>query len=350
MTARAAVERALELIKPTGDEVRLTTALTELARARSNLATVGVTEPDPEGLDAAERAVVLAGRIGRGDLRAQALMYRASARADLDDPRWPDDVDQAIALARRDPRVELVVRACVNASLIAVRAGRLDEAERFVDLGLDLAAGTEFFAGEYRLALTRQMVRAARGDWPDAEADLGRLIDRPGQPGIMRSLARSVLARLLGRRAAWSEADATLAPAVAEAEGSDEIHLVGPAVVAQLELAWLRGQDRDMAQLAGHGLEVAERGGLRASRAEMQRWLLRGGHCVEPEGGEPGPWAPALAGDWRAAADAWARLGDRYERALELAGSGDAVATDEGLVELADLGATATIARLRAAG
>jgi len=216
-------------------------------------------------------------------------------------------------------------------------------------ISLDLAAGTEFFAGEYRLALTRQVVRAARGDWPDAEAGLGQLIDRPGQPGIMRSLARSLLARLLGRRGAWSEADDTLAPAVAEAAGSDEIHLVGPVVVAQLELMWLRGQDRDMERLAHRGLEVADRCGHRSSRAEIQRWRRRAGYRVEPEGCEPGPWAPALVGDWRAAADAWTRLGDRYERALELAGSGDAAATDEGLALLADLGATATTARLRAA-
>ena len=125
-------------------------------------------------------------------------MYRGSGRVDLGDPRWADDVDEAIVLARQDPRIELAVRACVNASLIAFRCGRLDEADRFVDLGLEMAAGTEFFAGEYRLALTRQAVRAARGDWPDAEAGLAELIGRPGEPGIMRSLARSLLARLAG--------------------------------------------------------------------------------------------------------------------------------------------------------
>jgi tetratricopeptide (TPR) repeat protein len=347
-TARAAVERAVELLEPAGDMDRLTTAVVELARARSNLATVGVAELSHEALAVAERAVTLAERIGRDDLRAQALMYRGSGRVDLGDPGGHDDMDEAIELARRDPRIETAVRACVNASLIAVRTGRLDEAERFVELGLDLAAGTEFFAGEYRLALTRQVARAARGHWADAEADLRELVDRPGQPGIMRSLARALFARLLGRRGAGPEADETLAPAVAEAAGSDEIHLVGPVVAAQLELAWLRGDDRAMGPLAERGLAIAERCGHRSGRAEIQRWLQRAGYRVEPAGGEPGPWAPALAGDWRAAADAWARLGDRYERALELAGSGHPEATDEGLAELADLGATATTARLLA--
>jgi hypothetical protein len=259
-------------------------------------------------------------------------------------------VDEAIALARRDPRIETAVRACVNASLIALRVGRLEDVERYVGLGLDLAAGTEFFAGEYRLALTRQLARAARGDWSDAEIGLGELVERAGQPGIMRALSRSLLARLLARRGAWSAAGEALAPAVEEAAGSDEIHLVGPVVAAQLELLWLRGEDRAMRPVARRGLEVAARCDHRAGRAEMQRWLQRAGADVQPEGDEPGPWAPALAGDWRAAAAAWTRLGDRYESALELAGSGDAVATRHGLAVLDDLGATATIARLRAGG
>jgi DNA-binding winged helix-turn-helix (wHTH) protein/tetratricopeptide (TPR) repeat protein len=348
-TAQVAVERAVELLGPAGDEPRLATALVELARARSLLARLGVAEPSDEALAIAERAVALALRIGREDLLAQALMYRASARVALDDPGGHDDVDEAVALARRDSRAETAVRACVNASLIDLRSGRLDEAERFVELGLDLAAGSEFFAGEYRLTLTRQLLRAARGEWSEAEADLSELIDRPGEPGIMRSLARSLMARLLARRGALAEADETLAPAIAEAASSDEIHLVGPVVATQLELAWLRGEDRTMRRLAQRGLELAQRYDHRSGRAEMQRWLQRAGEQVDHDGGEPGPWAPSLAGDWRAAAEGWARLGDRYERALELAGSGDAVAADEGLAVLVDLGATATIARLRGA-
>ena len=106
---------------------------------------------------------------------------------------------------------------------------------------------------------------------------------------------------------------------------------------------------RPSERLARRGLDVAERCGHRSSQAEIRRWLQRAGRPVEPDGDEPGPWAPALAGDWRAAAAAWRRLGDRYESALELAGSGDPAATNEGLTALEELGATATTARLRAA-
>jgi DNA-binding NarL/FixJ family response regulator len=52
-----------------------------------------------------------------------------------------------------------------------------------------------------------------------------------------------------------------------------------------------------------------------------------------------------LAGDWRAAAAAWDRIGDPYERALELASSGQAGPTLEALELLDRLGA-APAARL----
>lgn len=70
---------------------------------------------------------------------------------------------------------------------------------------------------------------------------------------------------------------------------------------------------------------------------------------VEPFDGCPEGFAAGLRGDWQAAAAYWERAGDRYEQALELAGSGDVTATLAGLQILDGLGATvpATLTRLR---
>jgi hypothetical protein len=57
-----------------------------------------------------------------------------------------------------------------------------------------------------------------------------------------------------------------------------------------------------------------------------------------------------LAGRWREAAAAWNELGERYEHAVELAWSGEDDARASGLAILRDLGASATIARLRDRG
>ena len=47
------------------------------------------------------------------------------------------------------------------------------------------------------------------------------------------------------------------------------------------------------------------------------------GDPVEPVPDGPEEFTAGLRGDWRAAAAAWERVGDPYERALELAGSGE---------------------------
>lgn len=57
--------------------------------------------------------------------------------------------------------------------------------------------------------------------------------------------------------------------------------------------------------------------------AELARYCGRAGLPAEPPVEAPGPWRPGLAGNWAAAAEAWAAHGDRYEQALELASSSE---------------------------
>ena len=63
----------------------------------------------------------------------------------------------------------------------------------------------------------------------------------------------------------------------------------------------------------------------------------------------PRGYTAGLRGDWRTAAAAWERVGDGYERALELVDSGEVGPTTEGLVVLDELGAvpSADLARRR---
>jgi hypothetical protein len=91
---------------------------------------------------------------------------------------------------------------------------------------------------------------------------------------------------------------------------------------------------------------VAVRSGHTAVQAELRGYLRRAGHDGPAPPDAPGPWADALGGRWRRAADGWRALSERYEEAVELAGSGDAGARAAGLAILTELGATATLDRL----
>jgi DNA-binding winged helix-turn-helix (wHTH) protein/tetratricopeptide (TPR) repeat protein len=339
-------QRALSVLGDDGDRELCALVHADLARALGELVSVGaVAQGSNDALEHASRALELAKTLARDDLRGYALMYRGSERLALGDADGRADLDEAVAVLRTLSRVDFAVRACVNASGSAYRAGRYTEAERYVELGFELAQDAEFFSGEYRLALTRACVRATTGRWSEAEAELTALLAADGEPGIMEPLARSVLARLLARRGCFAEADETLRPAEAAAS-ADEIRLLAPVTIARVELSWLApddgdlGADREMQRV----LDACANSGHTVLQAELSRYLQRSGGSIGPFEEAPQPWASGLRGDWRDAARRWDERGDRYEHALELLAGDDRDAHARGHDMLASLGADGTVA------
>jgi DNA-binding winged helix-turn-helix (wHTH) protein/tetratricopeptide (TPR) repeat protein len=345
--AREAIEQALAVLGDGGDLELRTTAHADLSRAVGELATVGsVAQANPMALEHAERALRLAERLDRSDLRGYALMYLGSARLAAGDTDGSDDAEQAIRLLTTSPRADLAVRACVNASGAAYRAGRFDQAERYVEHGLRLTKGAEFFSGEYRLGLTRAAVRVSRGHWPEAESELRALVGADGEPGIMEPLAQCLLARLLARRGQCDEARALVASARRATQGSGEARVLGPVAIAAVEVGWLTGAAAsltDLADLARPVLDIAARGGNHTIAAELGRYLQWTGLGAPPIAAPPEPWASGLRGDWRAAAAQWQRRGEPYEEALELLSGDQRDASGRGLEILRRLGAAGAI-------
>lgn len=340
MRARQAAEQAVEILEPLDDDARIAAALIEVARANGNLASVSiVAEPSRRAEAAAERALSIAQRLGRQDLEAQASCYLGDARLSRDDPRGDADLRRAIALAASDSRVETLVRCYVNAAGGAYRSGRLDDAEKYVADGLRAAADGEFFAGQYRLRLTTAAVQASRGDWDRAVAELRALLAEPGEPGVMAALARSLLARLLARRAD-PEAGEVLRVALADRAVADDSFVACRLAVAQVELGWLDGSLGSVTEEVRRGLAQAE--SHPSVHGELCTYLSRAGIDVPAPLEVPGPWGATLAGRWQEAAQAWADLGERYERAVELARAPDREARAQGLRMLRDLGASGT--------
>jgi DNA-binding NarL/FixJ family response regulator len=87
--------------------------------------------------------------------------------------------------------------------------------------------------------------------------------------------------------------------------------------------------------------------GAERARADLLRWLRRLGRPATAFPGCPPEYAAGLAGDWQAAASAFARQGARYEQALELADSGETVPMLDALRLLDELGARPAAALLR---
>jgi hypothetical protein len=115
--------------------------------------------------------------------------------------------------------------------------------------------------------------------------------------------------------------------------------------VARVEHAWLEGDLAGTAAAAAYELAAVREQAW--PRGELAFWLWRGGAPVERRPDDPAPFAQAVEGDWRGAAEAWSRLGCPYERADALSGADDEDALLEALAGFDDLGAARAASRLR---
>jgi tetratricopeptide (TPR) repeat protein len=346
LEARTAGQRALEAVASTDDVEMRALAHAMLARAHSNLATLGVVaEPSALALEHAQAALDLAERLDRDDLRTHALNYRGTARLALGDVEGATDLERSVALASKQPQIEYVMRAYVNASGGAYRAGRFDQAIKYIEEARRTSEGEgEFFAGEYRIDLTEAAVLASKGEWSRAVTLLTSLWERPGEPGIMRPLAGLLLGRLLARRGEDRGAECVEEAARLAADAED-IHLVGPLAAAQIEIEWLVGR-RAVPPLAEAALRSAVETGHTTTYGEVVRYLQRIGARETPHHpllSVPEPWASGLMGDVARSAEQWKKLGERYEAAVETALDDDPAVAADGRAELESLGAHATV-------
>jgi DNA-binding CsgD family transcriptional regulator len=181
---------------------------------------------------------------------------------------------------------------------------------------------------------------------------LRELLAADQDPAAVLTLPLALLARLRSRRGAETEFDAELDAGLATrawaiATRSRQVHRMAIAGGALIEEAWLRGDAAAVRGLAEELLPLAERANLAYLRGEVLRYLRRTGATAEPFPGCPPGYAHGLAGDWRAAARAWAEAGNPYEEALELCEAPDPEDAGSGIRRLDELGATRTATVMR---
>jgi DNA-binding CsgD family transcriptional regulator len=178
------------------------------------------------------------------------------------------------------------------------------------------------------------------------------VVERDADPGVLAVWSRAPLARLLARRGDPGAA-AVLRAAWERAREQRSLVGLGYAGAALAEWAWLAGRPDTAAEVVRGWRPHAGRPAAEPLWAEVLRYAVRAGAelpgdvPVPPADGGAAPWVLGLRGDWRAAATAWAALGDPYERALALADSGEVTPTLEALRQVEDLGAVAAAARVR---
>ena len=288
----------------------------------------------------------MAERSGAASVAALCRNYKGSALLQLGDLTGCDELLRSMAQATDLGNHEYVMRAYYNLIEGLWRLGEYREALGYIEQAEHFGRDWDFRAHGYMFAGRRCRLALMRGQWAQAEAGLRELLDGQDDPGMIGRETVPVLARVLVRQGS-ADAPEWLALAARHAARADVLEWLVPTGLAHIEHAWLTGDHGLAGAYPELLLERTDRPGMLMQRGELLVYLHRLGYPAEPFPGCPEPYASALRGDWRSAADAWHSEGDQYEHAVELAGSGQVEPTLEALTVLDGLGAKPAVAIVR---
>jgi DNA-binding CsgD family transcriptional regulator/tetratricopeptide (TPR) repeat protein len=338
--ARVSAERALAVSTAQGSSEAL---------AETNLGGLLVLVDDEEaGLAHLEEGLARAERHDDPDIAALARNYIGSAHLQLGDRRGEAELASSIELARDVGNHEFVMRGYYNLVEGLWRLGDYPGAAVHLDAAAAYIRDRDFPVHRYMIDARRHRLLAMYGEWNEAVAGLSALLDGRGDPAMIGRETVPFLARLRVRQG-HPDAARLLTQAREHAERADVLEWLVPTGMAWIEWAWLSGRRAEAAPYPELLLERTDRPGCAVQRAELLRYLHRLGYDAPRPTEGPEGYAAGAAGDWRAAADFWAELGDPHEQALELMESGEVDATTEAIRILDSLGAepAGTIARQR---
>jgi DNA-binding CsgD family transcriptional regulator/tetratricopeptide (TPR) repeat protein len=339
-TARAKALRALDILEALGPSRALALCYS----------TLGAQDCLQARFEAAagwlKRALDLAERLGSRDVVSHALGYRGVARASLGDEAGVEDLEAAVAEADRLGHSDYLTVAAHNLAVILFRTGHVREAKAYLDLGERAAREHALDTALFRIEGQQCHVLLLQGSWDEAERRLRRLLERTEDPGANLVNPLAFLGRILARRGD-PEAAALIDRSWRLAAATGEDQKMAIAAGARIEQAWLSGDDDAVRRVGAELLELAVRAQHRYLRADILRYLRRVGEPVEPFDGCLAPFAAGIDGDWAAAAEGWARIGNPYHQALELTEAPDLEVALRGLGMLDRLGAVATASLVR---
>jgi DNA-binding CsgD family transcriptional regulator len=156
--------------------------------------------------------------------------------------------------------------------------------------------------------------------------------------GVQQRITVMATLALVRLRRGDPGADELLDQAFGLAIPTSEVSRIARVAAARAEQAWYRGSLADVAREAAIGLVHVHGHTTPWLHGELLFWQSRATPLGPIAGAVAEPYRLMLAGEWRAAASAWERIGMPYEQALALA-EGPEEALREALAILDELGA-----------
>jgi len=239
-----------------------------------------------------------------------------------------------------------------NLGSASCEAYRFNEAVRYLSEGIAFTAERDLDLIRLYMLAWQAIALMYLGNWTDATNAANEVRKLPNVSANSKIFALIALGRVQARRGNVDPRP-VLAEAAQAAARSGYFQHVAPVCAASAEAAWLAG-DRDRARdeaCAVYDLAVDKRHVWFTGELAFWRWQC--GDRFSPPDWIAKPFALQIAGQWRAAAAEWQRLGCPYEQARALA-DGDTTAQTAALVIFERLDAKPALddvrQRLRAAG
>ena len=335
--AERAVERALLLIEPLPPGRELASAL----RCRAYL--YMLRRDNEQAIRWGHKALALAQTLGDRVTAAAAMNSIGAATIHIDYEAGCDWLERSCNLGLDLGQPALAISARSNQGSASGEVHRFEHADAYL-------------ADAIRIGLEQEMDRSYEQSWQalcrlhlgrwDEAGELALAVLHGGsERGISHNMAQLALGRLRARRGdagVWDALDHALRLALA----SGHVQRVGPVRAARAEAAWLAGDRQRCIDEARADLAFAARYRHAWFVGELGYWLRVAGEPIDLPAYAAEPYKLQVAGDWRAAAAAWAALACPYERARALA-DGDAEAMQEALALFDRLGARPAAESLR---
>ena len=290
-----------------------------------------------------DEAVRLGHELGEADIVSHALQTRGTLLESRGDAGMAE-VERALRIARGSGSDAQAARAFANLYQLAVAHLQHDAYEWVWAEGMRWCEEHQMRTWGISLSATRAQALLRRGRLDDAVALARRVLAQEISTVNRIHLLAPYLTSRVRRGHAGVLEDLLAARELAVTSGEACWQL--PIATALAELAWLT-DDPELADERVLHTYADTDGAEPWLRGELAVGLARLGLLDAPPTDPPSPYREEMDGDHRGAADAWRKLGCRYEAALALAGSDEPALLEEALAAFLDLRAEPAAARVR---
>lgn len=298
-----------------------------------------------EALIWAQKSLKLAEQFNDAEVLAAVYITIGTARLFFDYESGCAYLEEKINFARDAGLEARVAHIYSNLGSGSGELFHLDRAEQYLKTGIAYAAERDLDSHRLYMLSWQALIQMRRGQWQAAGQTATAVLHSLGATVIARITALVALGLIRARRGEPDVAEA-LDKALELATATATIQRLGPVRAARAEAAWLAGDTALARQEAQAVFDLAVSKQHPWITGELAFWRWPAGETVTPPDWLAKPYALQIAGDWHAAAAAWAALGCPYEQARALAW-GDGEAQKQALVLFEQLGARPMIEQMR---